>query len=342
MEYRTSFTTAEISFRNGRPVLKGVSGNTSGQSTTNGSTRLKALLDIWANATLLFSNMAFEQALIEYQRLISFRPSDVYQAVIFLNMGLIRCILGENYRGLECFDKATEKCSRLAIGWMLQGITSYMLKRFKDAVFQLETCLACFDPGAEGIDFRLIGLDFVLLRSDVEKNMAISQDAVNRLRFGVTPKPKRVVGLQLIEPLFPPSPPASPSSSLSPSPPQHHGATSDPTSPATWYVSGRGGIRQSFQYGLDGAVDSSPSPTSPNPTGHSPSSNAAYEAEARQFYSALETEGLQCAFDSFPSPLRTEFAREEALNRLSGDEGGSEELEERWFRERERMRGGRL
>ncbi|KAL9062204.1 MAG: hypothetical protein Q9157_009130, partial [Trypethelium eluteriae] len=191
MEYRTSFATAEISFRNSRNVPQRASSDISGQPTTNGSIRPKAMLDIWANATLLFSNMAFEQALIEYQRLISFRPSDTYQAVIFLNMGLIRCILGENYRGLECFDKATEKCSHLAIGWLLQGITSYMLQKFQDAVAQLENCLACFTPGAEAIDYGLIGLDFILSRRDVEENIKISQEALLFLRWRLAPIPKR-------------------------------------------------------------------------------------------------------------------------------------------------------
>ncbi|KAI9656606.1 MAG: hypothetical protein M1821_004813 [Bathelium mastoideum] len=305
MESNT-FITKSLSLRNGKIVSEETANEAGDYPTKEESMRSRPMYELWHEANLLFRIMAFEQAIAEYQRLIPICPYTVYQAVIFLNIGLSRAMLGEHYRAYENFDKATEKESRLAIGWFLQGTVSYALEHFQDAINQFEECLECFEAGVDAIDYRNIGLDFLLHRGQLEHNIRLAADALARRRFGRPVEFHRLPGLTVVEPLPPPE--------------YIEEAPADPSAPGTWYVSGRGGIRQSFRYGLDGAgSDASSSPSPPSspavaPPRRPPSLNP---VAALEF---VETEGVQSpsVYEGFPSPVRTVFARDESLDRLEG------------------------
>ncbi|KAI9755310.1 MAG: hypothetical protein M1815_005100 [Lichina confinis] len=120
-------------------------------------------------------------------------PRPLQMAHLWVNVGIIRCHLGEYALAVESFDRAVDHDQHLAVAWFLMGMALFELQDFRRAERRYKMSLSCFDselnetaddePPVESkgvkstttrIDYRPDGLNFVLERSRVEFNIRLS------------------------------------------------------------------------------------------------------------------------------------------------------------------------
>ncbi|KAI9699603.1 MAG: hypothetical protein M1820_007103 [Bogoriella megaspora] len=223
----------------------------------------QAIFDIWANANFLFHNLALEEALAEYKRLVKVCRLVAFQAVIFINMGITRCLLGEYFLAGQDFRKSIELEGRLAITWFLYATTKYHLHDPRKAHFYFERCLNFFKNGENSINYRPLGLDFLLKKEHIEQNLRtaaieidfidtgnldiIKSDAycdLNYLPAGLIVEPQGLnTSTETQDGMSQPNdPPASTGRT-------RQGSGSDIVN--SWTVSGKSGIRKQFKLGAD-------------------------------------------------------------------------------------------
>ncbi len=135
------------------------------------SLNLPEALDLWSHAVLLFRSYEWEQAVTAHRRLIKRCENIVPLARLWFNVGVIRSHLGEYFLASEAFTKAVKIRSNLAIGWYCLGMAIFQLGDFRKAKRPFQRCLNLFDEGTTSINYRPLGLDFVLEKTRVEWNV---------------------------------------------------------------------------------------------------------------------------------------------------------------------------
>ncbi|KAI9720893.1 MAG: hypothetical protein M1812_002732 [Candelaria pacifica] len=131
---------------------------------------LAEALDLWSHAVLLFHSYEWEQAVTAHRRLIKRCENTVPLARLWFNVGVIRSHLGEYFLASEAFTKAVKIRKTLAIGWYCLGMAIFQLGDFRKAKRPFQRCLSLFDEGVTTIDYRSLGLDFILEKTRVEWN----------------------------------------------------------------------------------------------------------------------------------------------------------------------------
>ncbi|KAI9703733.1 MAG: hypothetical protein M1836_007503 [Candelina mexicana] len=134
------------------------------------SLNLTEALDLWSHAVLLFHSYEWEQAVTAHRRLIKRCENIIPLARLWFNVGVIRSHLGEYFLASEAFIKAVKVRKDLAIGWFCLGMAVFQLGDFRKAKRPFQRCLSLFGEATTSIDYRRMGLDFVLEKTRVEWN----------------------------------------------------------------------------------------------------------------------------------------------------------------------------
>ncbi|KAI9761773.1 MAG: hypothetical protein M1835_008117 [Candelina submexicana] len=134
------------------------------------SLNLTEALDLWSHAVLLFHAYEWEQAVTAHRRLIKRCESTIPLARLWFNVGVIRSHLGEYFLASEAFIKAVKIRKDLAIGWFCLGMAVFQLGDFRKAKRPFQRCLSLFGEATTSIDYRPMGLDFILEKTKVEWN----------------------------------------------------------------------------------------------------------------------------------------------------------------------------
>ncbi|TKA66505.1 hypothetical protein B0A49_09377 [Cryomyces minteri] len=128
-------------------------------------------LHLWEHANLLFYNYEWEEAIMGYRRIIKKADNPLFAALMSVNEGIVRCHLGEYYLASEAFIRAGRYDNKLAISSFLLGIAKFELGEFRKAQRAFQTCYELIRREAGNLDYGHSGLNFVLEKIDVERNI---------------------------------------------------------------------------------------------------------------------------------------------------------------------------
>ncbi|KAF2403612.1 hypothetical protein EJ06DRAFT_571979 [Trichodelitschia bisporula] len=125
------------------------------------------VLHPWEHAVSLYSHDAFPMALTEFERMLEVYEPATAVSELWANVGIISARLGENTKALKALTHALKLAPECSIYWFLAGICACNLGQYRRAKALFECCEHSFPDGAKRVDYKLTGLDFVLLRDDV-------------------------------------------------------------------------------------------------------------------------------------------------------------------------------
>ncbi|KAK5018047.1 hypothetical protein LTR16_000033 [Cryomyces antarcticus] len=159
---------------------------TSGSEPIHGNLSSDEALHLWEHANLLFHNYEWEEAILEYRRIIKKTDDPLFAALISVNEGIVRCHLGEYYLASEAFARAGKYDNNLAISSFLLGIAKFELEEFRKAKRAFQTCYELIRGEVGVLDYGHSGLNFVLEKVDVERNILQSTVERNHKQHGAS------------------------------------------------------------------------------------------------------------------------------------------------------------
>ncbi|KAI9843323.1 MAG: NADPH oxidase activator 1 [Sclerophora amabilis] len=127
---------------------------------------------LFSHAILLFHAYDWEESIKAHRSLIRRNTIGLIPpSRLWFNIGAVRCHLGEYALAAEAFDKSVKEDPDMAVGWFCYGVALYQLEDFRRAERAFKMILAYFEDGLTEIDYRPIGLDFILPKVRVQFNV---------------------------------------------------------------------------------------------------------------------------------------------------------------------------
>ena len=132
-------------------------------------------IDLWEHAALLYHAYEWQAAADAFASLSKTIENSKHSAVCLLNAGMIQARLGGYVTAAPTLEEAARIDQSYLVTLYILGIISYELQDYSRADFCFEVCLDGLIHGA--IDYKDVGLDFVLDRAMLQNNLRAVRSA---------------------------------------------------------------------------------------------------------------------------------------------------------------------